>query len=111
MTTPVSDLPLRPSDETLRFLTWLVVEERLRDVALLPDGRWVALRDFLFTVAIVVGQVGDKTEVSDRWCYHSYREARDALEMWDGTGEPEGWHRHPFSGRRRAEDGTIYERP
>lgn len=24
-----------------------------------------------------------------------------ALIEWDGTGEPEGWIRHPMTGRRR----------
>ena len=23
------------------------------------------------------------------------------MDKWDGTGEPEGWMRHPSSGRRR----------
>jgi hypothetical protein len=42
----------------------------------------------------------------DSWIYLAEMEAaawRAALG-WDGEGEPEGWYRHPASGRRR-DDG------
>ena len=26
---------------------------------------------------------------------------RGAMQVWDGTGEPSGWCRHPATGRRR----------
>ena len=38
---------------------------------------------------------------SDAWQYQSRSSALDALERWDGEGEPEGWYRHPATGRRR----------
>ena len=32
-----------------------------------------------------------------------------ALALWDGTGEPEGWMRHPTSGRRRPDGDKTKE--
>jgi hypothetical protein len=62
---------------------------------------WVGLFDFLFTTAIIVGKMGDTLNIYDRWCYHSREDAQKALDNWNGIDEPEGWHRHPSSGRRR----------
>lgn len=62
---------------------------------------WVGLMDYLFTTAIIVGKMGDQTSIHDRWCYHTKEAAQAALNNWNGEGEPDGWHRHPASGRRR----------
>jgi hypothetical protein len=32
-----------------------------------------------------------------------------ALIAWDGKGEPEGWFRHPMSGRRRPDGDASRE--
>jgi hypothetical protein len=48
---------------------------------------------------------------SDSWIYDvEQRQAgwRAALG-WDGQGEPEGWYRHPQSGRRRPEGDPSRE--
>lgn len=39
----------------------------------------------------------------DVWCYQAPQTelAWRAALGWDGEGEPEGWYRHPESGRRR----------
>ena len=37
----------------------------------------------------------------DEWCYEDEPKALQALEAWDGKGEPEGWNRHPRTGRYR----------
>lgn len=67
----------------------------------LGDGRWAGIVGFLFTHAVVVGKVGDINSYEDRWCYEGRTAAEAGLDAWDGTGEPEGWHRHPLTGRRR----------
>jgi hypothetical protein len=72
---------------------------------------WAALCQFAFTTAIIVGTIGDRHGYDDRWCYHSITDAAKALSAWDGTGEPEGWHRHPLSGRRRSVEGEEYVLP
>lgn len=95
--------------EEISFLHWLKVENGYRDPKPLPNARYAAILPLAYTHAIIVGNIGDRTGYSDRWCYHNYRAAADALDAWDGTGEPEGWHRHPVSGRRRAEGDPLME--
>lgn len=75
------------------------------DMRVMPDGAFACVARFMFTYAIIY-DVND-WGYEDRWCYHSYEDARDALERWDGQAEPTGWHRHPSSGWRVNEDGTI----
>lgn len=90
----------------LAFMVDLVADGYLH-VRPLPDGvRWAGLFRFMFTTAIITGRIGDRSCIEDRWCYHTEAVALAALEAWNGEGEPEGWHRHPMSGRRR-ENGTA----
>jgi hypothetical protein len=108
----------------LVFLQWLIDEVGYRYPRPLPGGRYVAVMPLMFTAAIVTGRMGDRIGHDDRWCYHSIVDAKRALDAWDGTGEPAGWHRHPASGRRVSETvnerdhtgeivplGTVYYRP
>lgn len=56
----------------------------------LPDGRWIGVRRFFHTVALVVGL--DETGYSYRYCYEAHRwpdAITDALE-WNGEGDPPG---------------------
>lgn len=41
----------------------------------------------------------------ERWCFHDHDAAWRAVLGWNGKGDPEGWYRHPMTGRRRP-DGT-----
>jgi hypothetical protein len=93
------------------FLQWLEKENGYTAVRLLSDGRWAALTKMTFTTAIIVGKVSDRWGYDDRWCYHDPVVALAALNAWDGTGEPLGWHRHPRSGRRVTEEGEEYFAP
>ena len=66
-----------------------------------PEGGLSCVAKFLFTHAIIheLGNSG----YEDRWCYHTELDAARALLAWsgeDGT-EPDGWHRHPDTDRRR----------
>lgn len=73
--------------------------------------RWVGLFRFAFTWAIIVGQIGDEFSYDDRWCYHTEDAAAKAMLEWGDkkyAGEPDGWHRHPRSGRRRSDTGEEY---
>lgn len=88
------------SEQDIRYLTWLVVENGLLVPRPLGDGRWAAVLPKVFTHAIVTGQMGDLRSIDDNWCYKTRALAEAALDAWDGTGEPEGWFRHPASGRR-----------
>jgi hypothetical protein len=93
------------------FLTWLKVDCGYLDPKPLPRGRWAAIWKLMFTHAVVVGTIGDQNSIDDRWCYQNYEQAKTALDAWDGEGEPEGWHRHPITGRRRTESGEEYTAP
>lgn len=64
-------------------------------------GCYACIVRFAFTHAIITGRFGDDDSYDDRWCYHDYATAKAALDAWDGEGEPNGWHRHPATGRRR----------
>lgn len=69
----------------------------------LGDGRAVFLLPMLLgNLRLAIGLMGDLC-FDDGWCYQfEQREAawRAALG-WNGEGEPEGWYRHPDTGRRR----------
>src|SRR5206468_4243847 len=93
----------------LQFLTWLKTECGYRDVRALRGHRYVAILPMIYTHRLVVGKIGDEYGHDDGWCYSSYEKALDALNKWDGTGEPTGWHRHPGTGRRRIEGDAESE--
>lgn len=96
--------------EELQFMQYLKDECRYEQVRPIDENRWVGLFQFAFTWAIIVGRIGDQYSYDDRWCYHHKSDAAEALEEWDGTGEPQGWHRHPMTGRRREmTDGVMEE--
>lgn len=85
----------------LEYLTWLKRECGYLDPRPLPEGHWVAIAPLLVTHAIISGRIGDRLGYDNRWCYGSYEKAKAAMDEWSGVGEPEGWHRHPLTGRRR----------
>lgn len=65
----------------------------------------VGIYPLMFTYGIIAEM--DRYSCGNRWCYKSYDEAKAALDAWDGTGEPTGWHRHVQSGRRIDENGNL----
>lgn len=80
-----------------------LAEGRTRFRLCAGSGTYVAIIPFLYTCAIIVGDIEDESGYRDRWCYHDFPSALEAFERWDGDGEPPGWHRHPSSGRRRPD--------
>jgi len=78
----------------------------------LGDGRIAWLRPFLFTVAIVTADFDDPgCNITNRWCYENMADAELALDRWNPKveEEPQGWHRHPNSGRRRPQGDASRE--
>lgn len=57
----------------------------------------------IFTAAIVTTPVTSDITYTDRWCYRSIPEALAEAQRWPAVpgSEPQGWHRHPGTGRRR----------
>lgn len=98
--------------ETNEMTICTLTPEQLREegydmVFTLPNGDLYALYPFLFTVAII-GPL-DNYGYDNRWCYHDLNHAQGAFMDWMAAGyagEPQGWHRHIPSGRRRLPDGT-----
>lgn len=80
------------------------------------ERHYIAIVHFIYTKAIIIGYLADATGYNDRWCYETFWDAMSAASQWEpeilirqyaGQGyvevmnEPEGWHRHPRTGRRR----------
>jgi|SRR5579862_7181595 len=97
----------------LAFLQWLIDVNRYLRPRPLPGGHWAAIMPMIFTHAIGTGRIGDYFGIENSWCYESREEAEAALEAWSGSGEPDGWIRHPPSGRRRPSGDleALIERP
>lgn len=78
------------SEQTKRYYT---------DIRQLSDGRWIGVHRLLmhWTLHVDIHEWG----YEDRYCFATYELAKAAFDNWDGTGDPEGWHRHPSTGRRR----------
>lgn len=66
------------------------------------NGEWTAMFKFAFSTAIV-SEIHENG-YSQRWCYHKHDVALAEFEKWDGVGEPQYWHRHLPTLRRRDED-------
>lgn len=69
------------------------------DLKQLPDGRYIGTLRLLFhwTMHVDIDDVG----YADRYCFSTYELAKAAFDVWSGEGDPDGWHRHPKTGRRR----------
>lgn len=77
----------------------------------LGDGRGLWIYPMMFTFKLVIGRIGADT-YEDGWCYRreymsDFIQVFMAMNAWDPfkEREPEGWVRHPQTGRRRFPDG------
>jgi hypothetical protein len=72
----------------------------------LGDGRGIWLIPMLYTFKIIIGPKGSDG-YDDGWCYKDLHRAIHAFAEWNPLIEPEpqGWVRHPPTGRRRFPDG------
>jgi hypothetical protein len=77
------------------------------DYRVFENGRDAAVSRIGFNHAIFADLT--RWGYGDRWCFASYALARDALAAWNGEGDPQGWHRHPDSGRRRPDGDARRE--
>src|SRR5215217_1417986 len=77
----------------------------LVEAKVIGDGLYAGLLPKIYTTALITGEIGDESQYLDHWCYDSREAASRALQVWDGTGEPTGWHRHPSTGRRVSQTG------
>jgi hypothetical protein len=84
---------------------------------MIGEGRYVCIVSFLYTKAIIVGELREKGGYVDRWCFHTMEGATRAFDEWKPefaggrlVNEPLGWHRHPNSGRYREHGDPGQER-
>lgn len=83
---------------------------RYEHVITIGDHGLCCIYKFMYTTAILSGL--NDIGYEDRWCYHTKEAALEALLDWAAhpeQAEPEGWHRHPDSGRRRPDGDKKLE--
>lgn len=80
-------------------------EERLVWTVKETETHYVEVMPLMFTAAIILTPKRFTEGYDDRWCYGSPQAAWTAALAWDpaATFEPDGWHRHPSTGRRRPD--------
>ena len=91
----------------LQSFTYLTNGAGFLFVRPLPDGRVLYLAPLLTGATLGISIDATVCVYQNRWDYPSdealcpYDAQWRAALGWDGDGEPEGWYRHPQSGRRR----------
>jgi hypothetical protein len=78
----------------------------------LDDGRGLFLMPIYGHGArLGIGDMEVMHELDDVWDYRAedIDAAWRAVLGWDGTGEPEGWYRHPRTARRRPDGNAASE--
>lgn len=74
----------------------------------LPTGKLAAIQQFVFTYGLIVGL--DICGYEYRYCYENEKDAKLALETWDGTGDPSGpWIKLKGKGEERLGPGANEE--
>lgn len=69
-------------------LTDWLTECGYTDLRQLPTGELAGVMRYLFTGGLVVGLTAGSYRT--RYCYPTLEEAKQALALWDGQGDPEG---------------------
>jgi hypothetical protein len=76
----------------------------------LPDGYEITVYPMTFGKARVCYGLQHDRCIIDAYCYPTRAQALDAAAVWTGEGDPpDGWHRHPNSGRRRDDGDATRE--
>ena len=77
---------------------------RFKDIG---NDEYICAKPLMFHWTVIKGSVYDRTGYIDRWCFATRELAHNAVADWPVPSpegyEPEGWHRHPCSGRRRPD--------
>ena len=58
---------------------------------------------------LCIGTLEDNFGFERGFCYETLEKAFAAVDAWDGTGEPAGWHRCLQTGRRRSAGDASQE--
>jgi hypothetical protein len=70
------------------------------------DGRGIWVYRMFYTFKMVIGPIGCGG-YDDHWCYRDLASVVETYAAWEPLTEkePEGWVRHPPTGRRRFPSG------
>lgn len=100
---------------TLHDLTFDFTEEQLAAWGYvysrkLANGDWAGIMPMTFGKGRLCTGL-NHGGYEDGWCYEVLMDAVMALANWDteDAAEPEGWFRHPFTGRRRPDGDKSRE--
>lgn len=97
------------ADKMNQQIFQFLLEQGYSNPKILNNGRIACVAKFIFTHAIIVVQPESIDYIDDRWCYDTEEKAIQALNEWSGSGEPNYWKRHPFTGRRRDDGDPLKE--
>lgn len=79
----------------------------------LGDGYYAMAKPLLFHWTVITGHFDDTAGYFDRWCFADQSLALKALEQftapYEPRFEPDYWHRHPKTGRRREDADPTNE--
>lgn len=83
------------------------ITKHYRQFWTLPDGRLCGLMRLIlhWTVHIDLDYGGYR----ERYCFLTPELAVEAMDQWDGTGDPINWHKHPNTGRVRPDRTAASE--
>lgn len=74
-------------------------------IKVIGEDEYVAIKPLMFHWTMIRGSLFDTSTYDDRWCYATRELAEAALAAFPTDAgadyEPDGWHRHPMTGRRR----------
>lgn len=100
-------------DEKWVELHRLMREEGYHTLLRVGDEEYVALHRLMFHWTIRRGTIERVFEYDDAWCYTAdFDSALSHLLDWKSlefSGEPQGWVRHPRTGRRRPNGDASRE--
>jgi hypothetical protein len=74
------------------------LNEGYSNVRQLSDGRWIGIRDMMYTTGLFVNL--NKVGYEYRYCYENFTDAAIACDTWNGIGDPPGpWIKQKPSNR------------
>lgn len=100
-----------PTPASTEYAEWLKTPDggNCTHIKILDGGFYIAIKPLLFHWTLILGPIGDKECYLDHYCYGDQGRALLGLIQWNGKGDPNGWHRHAKTGRRRPEGNKDYE--
>ena len=76
-------------------------EEGVEFRRIFEDGRTIDMCRMIYNWRLRVGHIKDPWGYEDDWCFANQETAMHAFLNWSLEGEPEGWIKHPRTGRYR----------